>query len=245
MVIMRWPFSPDQGREINHLAGGWSFGEGQPAPQDPAGHRDPPSPSGRMNTGLVTDSGAEGKKDTEREEMRRLECNPRRLGSRRLEPGPRSQRRRVGFLHGACQPPSNSLQSTPVVAASGGGHRGRSRAARTPRRDLAGSGPRNLLGPKRGGELDRRAADVMYSASPNAERIYDRWESALRDLSVAQVEDLRSTRQDPWQPFDRAASAARHRPDGSVVVHARAGARPAPKARRPARRLRAQSRGRR
>src|SRR4029453_12660515 len=28
-------------------------------PQGPAGHRDPPAPAGRMNMGLVTDSGAE------------------------------------------------------------------------------------------------------------------------------------------------------------------------------------------
>jgi hypothetical protein len=29
VVIMRRPFSPDQSREINHLVGGWRFGEGQ------------------------------------------------------------------------------------------------------------------------------------------------------------------------------------------------------------------------
>ena len=29
VLIMRRQLSPDQSREINHLAGGWSFGEGQ------------------------------------------------------------------------------------------------------------------------------------------------------------------------------------------------------------------------
>jgi len=29
MLIIRRQLSPDQSREINHLAGGWSFGEGQ------------------------------------------------------------------------------------------------------------------------------------------------------------------------------------------------------------------------
>jgi hypothetical protein len=30
VLIIRRQLSPDQSREINHLAGGWSFGEGQP-----------------------------------------------------------------------------------------------------------------------------------------------------------------------------------------------------------------------